>query len=177
MENQEFAALYEHLQNSLFSYAAARLPVQSALDVVHDTFEVVWAKRGEAPAEEQGRIAWCFGIARNKILQEIQRTRRKHHDNRFVEDWKQTSEASADDVAEVVIATATGRAVWQSLSIDDRELLLVVASNELSGAEMASALGITHVAYRRRVSRLRERIAASRRTAEDETPMEGGGAA
>ena len=85
MERQEFAALYEHLRSSLFAYAAARLPAQSALDVVHDTFEVVWAKRDEAPDDPEQRIAWSFGIARNKVRQELQRVRRKHHDNRFIE--------------------------------------------------------------------------------------------
>lgn len=177
METQEFGALYEHLRNSLFSYAAARLPAQSALDVVHDTFEVVWAKRAEAPLDPEQRAAWCFGIARNKVRQEIQRVQRKHHDNRFIDGMIHRPDPTVDDVADAVVESATGRSIWESLSSDDRELLLVVASASLSGSEMADLLGISHVAYRRRVSRLRERITTGRDLAEQLRSAEGGGAA
>lgn len=177
VERQEFAALYELLRKPLFGYAAARLSAQSALDIVHDTFEVVWAKRDEAPSDPEQRTAWCFGIARNKIRQEIQRVQRKHHDNRFFDGMTGRSEPMVEDVAETVVESVTGRVVWESLSSDDRELLLVVASANLSGLEMASLLGISHDAYRRRVSRLRERIALGRALAEGLTTVEGGGAA
>lgn len=175
MERQEFATLYERLRSSLYAYAAAQLPAQSALDVVHDTFEVVWVKRTEAPVDPEQRTAWCFGIARNKIRQEIGRVQRKHHDNRFLEDISHRPERVVDDVAESVVESAAGKFVWASLSAEDRQLLVVLASGELSGAEMADLLGISHVAYRRRVSRLRERIARGRELADNVGYVEGGG--
>jgi len=175
VERHEFTALYEHLRGPLFSFAAARLSAQSAVDVVHDTFEVVWAKRDEAPSDFGQQTAWCFGIARNKILQENQRVRRKHHDNRFIEDVGQHDPVE-DDVADSVVEAMTGKVVWRSLSSDDRRFLLLVASAELSGAEMADMLEISHVAYRRRVSRLRERIMAGKRSAESGASVEGGSA-
>lgn len=173
---QEFTALYERLRAPIYGFAAARLSAHSAFDVVNETFSVAWAKWSEAPADEAQRAAWCFGIARNKILQEIQRTQRKHHDNRFIEDLKQPVEPHTDDVADAVIESETGRLVWHSLSEDDRELALVVASNELSGADMAAMLDISHVAFRRRLSRLRERIETARREVGGAS-SEGGGAA
>lgn len=96
MDRQEFTALYERLRRPLYAYAAARLSAQVALDVVHDTFEVVWAKRDGAPSTADERAAWCFGIARNKVLQESQRTRRKHHDNRFLKDLGPSFLAASD---------------------------------------------------------------------------------
>lgn len=171
MEKQEFSALYEHLRGPLFSYAAARLSPQAALDVVQETFEVVWAKWDEAPVDFGKQSAWCFGIARNKILQESQRMRRKHHDNRFLEDVGNPDPVD-DDVSDTVMEAMTGRVVWRSLSGDDRRFLLLVASTDLSGAEMAATLDISHVAFRRRVSRLRERITAGRRAAEAGTSRE-----
>lgn len=171
MERQEFSALYEHLRGPLFSYAAARLSPHAALDVVQDTFEIVWAKRHEAPSDFGKQSAWCFGIARNKILQEHQRVHRKHHDNRFLEDVGNPDSAE-DDVSDAVVEAMTGKVVWRSLSGEDRRFLLLVASTDLSGAEMAATLDISHVAFRRRVSRLRERIAAGRRVAEDVTSRE-----
>lgn len=164
MDGSEFAALYERLRSPLFAYASARLPAQSALDVVHDTFEVVWSKRESAPTDADQRGAWCFGIARNKIRQERQRVRRKHHDNRFIEDLAKVPAPRADDVADIVVEASEGRAVWDSLSGEDRQLLLVVMSADLSGVEMAELFGISHAAYRRRVSRLRARISGPQQT-------------
>ena len=57
MDRQEFTALYERLRRPLYAYAAARLSAQVALDVVHDTFEVVWAKRDGAPSTGSRRAA------------------------------------------------------------------------------------------------------------------------
>jgi len=177
VERQEFAALYDSLRNPLFAYAAARLPAQSALDVVHDTFEVVWTKRDQAPTDLESRTSWCFGIARNKVRQEIQRVQRKHHDNRFIDGMIQRPEPAADDVADSVVESITGKVVWDSLSSDDRQLLLAVSSVDMSGLEMARMLGISHVAYRQRLSRLRERITVGRDLAERLRTAEGGGAA
>ncbi|HMQ65165.1 MAG TPA: sigma factor [Arachnia sp.] len=175
MDRQEFTALYERLRRPLYAYAAARLSAQVALDVVHDTFEVVWAKRDGAPSTADERAAWCFGIARNKVLQESQRTRRKHHDNRFLEDLGPSFLAASDDVADAVVEAVVGREVWDSLSPEDKDLLDVVASTELPGAEVAALLGISHVAYRRRVSRLRERIAKRWAFEEMDSAVTGGG--
>jgi RNA polymerase sigma-70 factor (ECF subfamily) len=128
---------------------------------VHEVFEVVWAKRHRGPSDSAEWAPWAFGILRNKILQELQRRQRKHHDNRFAADFNlgPGEVPFSADIADTVAASIVARSVWDALSPDDKELLLIVVNTSLLGSEAASLLGISHDAYRRRVSRMRARIA------------------
>ena len=177
MDRLEFTKLYERLRRPLFAYAATRVSGQAALDVVHDTFEVVWAKRAEAPADTEQQVCWCFGIARNKVLQENQRTRRKHHDNRFIEDVGMPLQVLEDVVADTVVEVAVGKAVWESLTPEDQNLLIMLASTDLPGEDVAHLVGVSYAAYRRRVSRLRKRVRGRLNFNETDATVDGGGAA
>lgn len=160
MEADQFNALYASLQRRVFAYAASQLSPQEAADVVADTFEVVWRKRQGAPADPDEWPAWCFGIARNKVMQARQRHRRKHHDARFVEDHLAlgAQPATREDVAGSVVASVHAARVWRELPASDRELLGVVLTTEAPGREVAALLGTSHSAYTTRVSRLRQKL-------------------
>lgn len=160
VEADQFNALYASLQRRLFAYAASQLSPQEAADVVADTFEVVWRKRDGAPADPDEWPAWCFGIARNKVLQARQRRRRKHHDARFVEDHLALGiqPATREDVAATTVRSVHAARVWQELPATDRELLGIVLTTEAPGHEVAAQLGTSYSAYATRVSRLRQKL-------------------
>jgi RNA polymerase sigma-70 factor, ECF subfamily len=159
VDEEAFGALYRRYRRAFFKIAASSVGPVAAQDVVHEVFTVVWSKRAEAPSGAEDLARWCFGILRNKVRQEVQRVQRKHHDSRFSADFEGDNgpPATDGDIADVIVARLVARDVWRSLSADDRELVRVAMAG-LRGTDAAALLGISHEAYRRRVSRLRVRI-------------------
>lgn len=102
-----------------------------------------------------------IGIARNNVLHEHQRTRRKHHDNRFIEDLPNRSRAlSQPDIADMVTNSLVSRSIWAHLTSDDQELVNLAFVRGLSTSDAAALLGISATAYTTRLSRTRQRIVA-----------------
>jgi RNA polymerase sigma-70 factor (ECF subfamily) len=156
---EEFAEVYSRLREPVFRFAIGRLSPEQAKDVVSDTFEVVWRKRDECPADPAEWPAWIVGIARKKVLQEIDRVARKHHDGRFIADQSEAVDAIVTaDVAETVTASDTGRWVWNQLTPAERELLDLAFIDRIDRAQAAHILGVTPTAYATRLTRLRQRI-------------------
>lgn len=159
MGEEEFAEAYARLRTEIFRFAVGRLSPDQAKDVVHDTFEVVWRKRAESPTDPAQWPAWIVGIARNKVLQEIDRAARKHHDSRFIEDQSSIVEAAVTaDVADVVVASDNGRRVLSQLTPAERELLDLAFVTRIDRDQGAKILGLTPTAYATRLTRLRQRI-------------------
>ncbi|MET0467814.1 MAG: sigma-70 family RNA polymerase sigma factor [Aeromicrobium sp.] len=159
MGEEEFAEVYSRLREPIFRFAIGRLSPEQAKDVVSDTFEVVWRKRRECPADPSEWPAWIVGIARKKILQEIDRVARKHHDGRFIADQSTVVEAIVTaDVADTVTASDAGRWVWNQLTPAERELLDLAFIDRIDRAQAARILGLTPTAYATRLTRLRQRI-------------------
>jgi RNA polymerase sigma factor (sigma-70 family) len=160
VSDEDFRALYARLQQAVFSFAARRLSPEQAMDVVNNTFEVVLRKRHACPARPAEWAPWVMGIARNQVLQEGQRLTRKHHDNRFIDDYPDRGDQLVPDVADVVSDTEYGRRVWRMLDPSDQRLMNVAFVQQLSPAEGARLLGISVSAYTTRVLRLRRKLEA-----------------
>lgn len=159
MSDEEFRELYARMSQVVFSYAARRLPPEEARDVVAETFEVLWRKRNDIPLEPHAWPSWVIGIAKNKVLHEYQRTRRKHHDNRFIDDFP-SHHNSDPDIADSVTSSIVGRAVWSQLSSEDQELVNLAFVRGLTSASAAAILGISTTAYTTRLTRTRQRLVA-----------------
>lgn len=174
MGEDEFTALFREMSGRLFSFAARRLSPDAADDAVGQTFETVWDKRSECPQDPNARIGWVFTIGRYKILQESERLRRKHHDNRFAEDYA-IRPALVPDVSETVIESSLGYWVYQQLSAVDRELFDVAFMQDVTREQAAAMLAISVGTFTTRVSRLRSRIKELQRSAEaSDFTLEGG---
>lgn len=163
----EFTALFHALSGRLFSFAAARLSPQAADDAVSQTFETVWDKRTECPSDPTARIGWVFTIGRYKILQELDRRSRKHHDQRFADDYPSRS-MDQSDVSETVAESDLGRWIYGQLTPQERDLFDVAFMKDVSRDEAAAMLAISVGTFNTRVSRLRSRIRALRRHAESD---------
>ena len=144
----------------LFSFAAKRLPGHAAEDIIGQTFEIVWKKRAECPDDPNARVQWAWGIGRNKIKQEIDRRRRKHHDNRFILDLidPEIVESLDPEVHDLVGDQDLAMRVRARLSALDLELLDVAILSGLSREQAAAFLGLSVGALRTRISRLRAKI-------------------
>lgn len=160
MTEEEFSELYRRLSGQVLRFAMRRLHSrEQALDVVSDTFEVAWNKRDSISTDPAERSGFIFGIAKNKIAQEYQRAKRKHHDHRFAADFPRAEQrTSTPDVADQVVEVDSARRVLHSLSDDDQELIALTFVAGLNAHDAAHMLGISVTAYTSRVSRLNQHI-------------------
>lgn len=157
MVEEEFQSLYEQMSGRIFSFAARRLSPEVAKDIVSETFEVAWSKRNEWPTEAEARAGWVFTICKYKILQESERRRRRHHDNRFAEDYSARAMQEAD-IADLVSESMLGHAIYKQLTPSEAEVFDVAFMKDVVRAEGAAILGLSVVAFNTRISRLRDRI-------------------
>ncbi|WP_311208460.1 MULTISPECIES: RNA polymerase sigma factor [unclassified Aeromicrobium] len=161
MTEEEFGDLYAALQTVVYRYAARRVGPERAKDITSDTFALAWEKRHEYPADNSAWPAWTVGIARNKVLQEIQKRERKHHDHRFVDDWLQPSaEPSVEDFSRGVLESDQARRIFAALTPAEQDLFGIAFIRDLTPSDGAAVLGISTSAYTTRVGRLRQRLRA-----------------
>ena len=153
-ERQAFQALFDDAFADVWGFARRRCASSAdADDVAAETFAVAWRRRADVPAAE-ARL-WLFGIARH-VLANLQRsaTRRARLHLRLAEDIAPgpgREEGAGYDGA-LLTALAT-------LSLDDREILIMHAWDELSVTEISHLLDCSPNAVSLRLHKARRRLA------------------
>jgi RNA polymerase sigma factor (sigma-70 family) len=149
MESSAILAVIPHLRR----YARAMLTDRSAADdLVQDTLERAWSRLSQWQPGSDMR-AWMFGIMHNLRVDQL---RRPTLATRAIEeeDFEVPTRPTQADKLEVRdIATAL-----QQLPQEQREILLLVALEEMPYAEIATTLGIPVGTVMSRLSRGRERL-------------------
>ncbi len=151
-----FTSLYHDNYRNLLAYARRRVHEDAADEVVADTFLVAWRRRDEIP--EGFEQAWLFGVARNTILTANRSARRRNALNGKLCSvsrppvWTDGCEDVSDRIDAMMPAL-------RSLREEDREILMLVAWEELSHAEIGQTMGISPNAVAIRVHRARKRLA------------------
>lgn len=170
---QRFGELYRALASPILAYAARRTTsAQDAADVMAETFVVAWQRIDDVPVGNEAR-PWLYGVARRVLA--------NHH--RGVRRQQLLSERIANGLADAVRASVTpsegapdprtwrGRvavdemfddpavyAALQSLNESDRELLMLVAWDDLTRSEIAVVLECSSATVRVRLHRARSRF-------------------
>ena len=145
-----FEALYAEYYGRVLGYVARRVPRAVVADVVADVFLVVWRRLEQVPDEP---LPWLLGVARKTLANEMRGGRRRAA---LVDALEQ--EPREHDAELPVRLHALAEAVAR-LGETDRELLRLIAWDGLTAREAALVLGISHVACRGRLHRLRSRLA------------------
>jgi RNA polymerase sigma factor (sigma-70 family) len=131
----------------------------SALDVeaiVSEAFLVAWKRWPNRPQRADEMRPWLFGIARN-----VMRSSGRHEQIRLRlegpaiahQDWLNDGLDRLE--SDLVLSSALA-----AISGDDREIILLVAWEDLDSSGLAIALGISKTAARVRLHRARKRLAA-----------------
>ncbi|MFI5254506.1 MAG: RNA polymerase sigma factor, partial [Candidatus Limnocylindrales bacterium] len=164
----ELFALHQH---EIYSYLARMLrDNELAADLAQETF--VKAFRAFDTLEDPAKArAWLYQIANRTALDELRRRRIV----RFVP-WTGESRGSARSAEDVALhGRLTGEMERALAAIPERQraALLLAELHDLTGLELAAALGVSHVAARALLTRgresLRQALAVERaRTAERE---------
>jgi RNA polymerase sigma-70 factor, ECF subfamily len=157
-------AWFEEHVSTIHRYAARRVGEHEAWDVVAETFRVALERFDEFDDRRGHERPWLYGIASN-ILRRHARTEarqlraraRAATANGVPGDPLIDSESKLDAIGE---AERVAAAV-EALDPDDRELLVLVAWEHLSSAEVAVAMGIPAGTVRSRLRRIRSQLRVS----------------
>lgn len=158
----QFSRMYEDLYGHVHAYAARRVGSEAADEIAADTFLVAWRRFDELPSQP---LPWLYGVARNVVLRHRSALARQEVMRRALESEPGFTGAEGDDP---VLWEA-----WNQLSDRDREVLTLVAWEELSIADAARALGCPPATFSVRLHRARKRLERrlqQTRSSSDSTP-------
>jgi RNA polymerase sigma factor (sigma-70 family) len=149
----QFSEFHETHFSAIFAYALRRtVNRDDACDLCAEVFLVAWRRFGDIPSGQQGRL-WLFGVARRTLGNHRRAGQRQTllaakiaRQRVSVAD---TDSSSPDDA----LAVALGQ-----LRDDDRELLTLIAWDELSPQEAAAVIGISAATARVRLHRAKARL-------------------
>ena len=157
-DERTFIQLYESHYDELHAYCARRVGIDNASDAVADVFTVAWRRIGELSIEMPR--AWLFGVARGVIRN---RWRSKKRKLRLLQQVM-TQRSAPTGIPDVLLAQKeTDTEIVEAflrLRPSDQEILRLSAWEELSGPEIAEAMGISLSAAQQRLHRAKKRLTA-----------------
>jgi len=149
---RRFTELYERCYGSVYAYAARRADRESADEIAAETFVIAWRRFESLPTEP---LPWLYGVARNVVM-------------RLLAAREREALTLVGVVNERAISVGTGSdggsderlwEAWERLSGRDREVLALVAWEELSVPEAAAVLDCSAPAFSVRLHHARRRLA------------------
>lgn len=163
-----FSELMDEHGKAVLGYLTRRTdPAFDAADLMAEVFVVAWRRLGDVPGQSDEARAWLLGVAR-RVLANHHRgaTRRTQLADRLRGDLelRRQTHGSPDEVAGLV-----GEAL-ERLDVEDRELLTLIAWEDLTSEQAGAVLGLSGAAVRKRLQRIRTRLRADLE-AEDDSPL------
>ncbi len=150
--------LYERHAAAVAAYAYRRASAEDAADAVAETFLVAWRRIDDVPPEPEA-LPWLYGVARRVMSNQRRGTRRRTHladriASRLVRLEEDGPCYDDRETVEEVIS------MLDRLPPDDAEILRLTAWEMLTSSEIATVLGISEGAARKRLFRARRRLTA-----------------
>jgi RNA polymerase sigma factor (sigma-70 family) len=159
-EPEQFAMLFDRHAPVIHRYASRRVGPSAADDLVADTFLAAFRKRRQYDRSHSDARPWLYGIATNLVGQHRREELRQHRIRRAA-----VPDLDLPGHAERVAADETARAVrgllaaaLAALPDRDRDVLVLIAWEQLTYDETARALDIPVGTVRSRLSRARARL-------------------
>jgi RNA polymerase sigma factor (sigma-70 family) len=152
--SDSFTAMFEQLSPRVFTYARRSCDAATAQDVVADVFMIAWQRRAQLPDDP---LPWLLVVARNTLAN---RRRRQLHQDHLADTVAHLERVAGPGVGvdESVIDRHTFLSALATLTVVEREALLLVAWDGLSRAAAASVAGCSQRAFEVRLSRARARL-------------------
>lgn len=159
-ERAAFESAYRAHAPAVLGYLTRRTPDHAdAADLLAEVFLIAWRRRADLPGDD-GLRPWLYVVARNLLTDHHRRgTRRSRLTAALAASVTRAVEHSAEQRA-LDAGDGELRAALARLDADDRELLTLVAWEELTPTQAAQVLGIRPGAARSRLHRARARLRA-----------------
>lgn len=145
-----FAALYQARYAAIHAYGARRVGPHAADEIAAETFLVAWRRWDTIPAEP---LPWLYGVARNVVLRHWEQSARQQRAMAALDHER----APVAHVVEEADDPALWEA-WTQLRPADREVLALVAWEELPVSDAARALGCSAAVFSVCLHRARRRL-------------------
>lgn len=154
-DEERFTAIFEIYFRRIDAYVRRRVPLSAAPDIVAETFLAAWRHLNRLNDQP---LPWLYRAA---ALEIAHRRRSVERDEQL---WQQAAASPwsfiEQDPAELVAGHDRWAAAFSILSEADREVLRLVAWEDLEPTEAAKTLGCTVTAFRVRLHRARRRLTA-----------------
>lgn len=161
-DRERFSALFDEHYARIHAFARRRVGRDLAEEVTAETFLVAWRRLDVLPIEP---LPWLYGVARNVILRQQRDSVRQASARELL-----ARERPVPPQPEASDHDGLWRA-WERLSDGDREVLSLVAWEELSVRDAAKVLGVPAPAVSVRLHRARRRFERDlQQTASPRTP-------
>lgn len=159
-EPEQFAMLFDRHAARIHRYIARRAGREVADDLVADTFLAAFAKRRSYQTTHRDALPWLYGIATRLIGQHRRDEMRRLRIRRAVLPEPDLPGHADRVAAEVTASSVHGllAAALAGLPDGDRDVLLLIAWEQLSYTETAQALGIPAGTVRSRLNRARAKL-------------------
>lgn len=147
---QEFESYFRRYRGAVMGFALRRVSAEEAQDVVAETFLVAWRRLDEIPTEP---LPWLLGVARNVVA-----TRQRGHrrvTNLFNRLHERTPRFQPNNPP---ADRADLAGAFNSLTENDREVLMLVGWDGLSVTQAAEILGCSPQSLSLRLHRARKRL-------------------
>ena len=160
-DTDALSGLYERTHAAIYGYALSLLKnVQDAEDVMQDTFVKAFHAAGQY--KSSGRpMAWLMTIARNEALMRIRGRGRTV--SMSPEDWQEQF-ADRPDMSQEDMLTL--KALLDTLSDEEREIVTLHALTGLKHREIASLLGLARPTVLSKYNRAIKKLGKSLKEAE-----------
>jgi RNA polymerase sigma-70 factor (ECF subfamily) len=147
-----FSALYDETARDLLGYLLRRTATaEDAADCLAETFMIAWDKRDTLPSSPDQARPWLFGVARNVLRRGRERQSRASTTAAELErELHRSQQPAAED-------DPVGEALRQ-LSPVDREIIEMLAWDQLAPREVAVILELSPNAVRIRAHRARLKL-------------------
>jgi RNA polymerase sigma-70 factor (ECF subfamily) len=146
-----FSLLYVRCYVAVYAYAARRVGSGVASEIAAETFLIAWRRLDVVPTEP---LPWLYGVARNVVLRHRVMVARQ---DQLRTDLARERVAPVDGMPDS--GDARLWAAWAQLRDGDREVLALIAWEELSVAQAARVLGCPAPVFSVRLHRARRRLA------------------
>jgi RNA polymerase sigma-70 factor (ECF subfamily) len=164
-EPERFGGLFDRHAPYVYRYLARRLGNQAAADLVAETFLAAFRRRHRYDTTRQDALPWLYGIATKLVGQHRREEARELRLRRSLVP-EPNEDFPADRVADRVLADRMRRPLLDALAglaPADRDVLLLVAAEQLTYHEVAIALEIPVGTVRSRLHRARRAVRAALR--------------
>lgn len=149
----DFEARFCELYPKVLAFAIRRTEhPEVAEDIAAETFAVAWRKRG---TQVEHPVPWLYGIARRLIANQRRGAGRQ---SRLVHRLADEASLDSRDPLAVVAEREAIRTAFAALGEREREVLALVAWEQVSSSEGAEVLGCTRGAFELRLFRARRRL-------------------
>jgi RNA polymerase sigma-70 factor (ECF subfamily) len=144
----QFSQLFADFYGRVHAYAARRVGATAADEIAAETFLVAWRRFDAIPDEP---LPWLYGVARNVVRRERSAQARQDATSRALQ-----SEPAATPPIDTEVPGLWE--AWQALNDGDREVLALIAWEELPVRDAARSLGCSAPVFSVRLHRARRRF-------------------